>query len=51
VAPAAVNFFNSAVDTGMGDFTVTPTFEIAAPAATYAGVYTSTVTLTVATAP
>ncbi len=50
-APAAGKFFNAAVDTGMGDFTVTPTFKLAIPADTYAGDYSSTVTITVASAP
>ncbi len=36
-APTAVSFFNSAANTGMGKFTVTPTISIALPANTYAG--------------
>ena len=51
VAPAAGKFFNAAVNTGMGDFTVTPTFKLAIPADTYAGAYSSTVTITVSSAP
>lgn len=51
VAPTAVTFFNSAVDTGMGDFTVTPTFELSVPATAYAGTYNSTVTITIASGP
>ena len=51
VAPAAVEFFDAAVDTGLGDFTITPTFSLAVPATTYAGTYNSTVTLTVANVP
>jgi hypothetical protein len=51
VAPAAGKFFNAAIDTGMGDFTVTPTFQLAIPADTYAGAYSSTVTITIASAP
>lgn len=50
-APAAVSLYNAALDTGMGDFTVTPTFQVAVPANAYAGAYSSTVTLTIATAP
>lgn len=50
-APAAVSLYNAALDTGMGDFTVTPTFQVAVPANAYAGNYSSTVTLTIATAP
>jgi hypothetical protein len=51
VAPTAVKFFNSAANTGMGDFTVTPTDEVAIPANAYAGTYTSTVTLAVVSGP
>jgi hypothetical protein len=50
-APAAGTFFNAAAATGMGDFTVTPTFALAIPADTYAGTYNSTVTITIATTP
>ncbi len=50
-APAASKFFNAAVNTGMGDFTVTPTLELSIPAATFAGTYTSTVTITIASGP
>lgn len=50
-APTAVEFFDAALDTGMGDFTVTPAFELTLPATTYAGTYNSTVTITVANAP
>lgn len=44
-APTAVKFFNAAAETGMGKFTVTPTVGVSIPANTYAGTYTSTVTL------
>lgn len=44
-APTAVKFFNAAEETGMGKFTVTPTVGVSIPANTYAGTYTSTVTL------
>lgn len=50
-APAAVSFYNAALNTGMGDFTVTPTIAVAVPANTYAGNYSSTVTITIASAP
>jgi len=50
-APTAVEFFDAALSTGMGDFTVTPTFSLSVPATTYAGTYNSTVTLTVANVP
>lgn len=49
--PAAVKLFNSAVDTGMGDFTITPTFRVTIPANTYAGTYSSTMTITAVTGP
>lgn len=45
IAPTAVKFFNAAADTGLGKFTVTPTVGVSVPANTYAGTYTSTVTL------
>ena len=51
VAPAAVKFFNSALNTGMGDFTVTPTLELSIPASTFAGTYNSTVTITIVSGP
>jgi hypothetical protein len=51
VAPAAGKFFNAEIGSGMGDFTVTPAFQLAIPANTYAGAYESTVTITLATAP
>uniref|UniRef100_A0A831TEY6 WxL domain-containing protein n=1 Tax=Thermorudis peleae TaxID=1382356 RepID=A0A831TEY6_9BACT len=49
--PTAVKFYNTAVDTGMGDFTVTPTWSLSVPANAYAGTYTSTVTITIASGP
>jgi hypothetical protein len=51
VAPGPGKFFNAAVDTGLGSFTVTPQFQIAIPADTYIGDYVSTVTITLAAAP
>ena len=50
-APAAVSFFNAAAASGLGDFTITPTFSLAVPASTFAGNYSSTMTITVASAP
>jgi hypothetical protein len=44
-APTAVKLFNSAANTGMGSFTITPTVQVSIPANTYAGTYTSTVTV------
>ena len=50
-APTAVSLFNSAADTGMGQFTVTPTVAVSVPANTYAGTYTSTLTLAAVSGP
>ncbi|TML04450.1 MAG: hypothetical protein E6G36_06155 [Actinobacteria bacterium] len=50
-APTAVKFFNAAADSGMGDFTVTPTVRVTILANAYAGTYTSTVTLAVVSGP
>src|SRR5262245_57560302 len=36
-APTAVKFFSAAADSGMGDFTVSPTLRVSIPANTYAG--------------
>ena len=49
--PTAVKLFNAAVNTGLGSFTVTPTVQVGIPANTYAGTYTSTVTLAVVSGP
>ncbi len=50
-APAAVKFFNSAVNTGMGRFTITPTINVAIPGNSYAGNYSSTVTVAIVSGP
>ncbi len=50
-APTAVKLFNAAAASGMGGFTVTPTVQVAIPANTYAGTYTSTVTVAVVSGP
>jgi hypothetical protein len=42
---AAVKFFNAAAETGMGVFDNTPTVAVSLPADTFAGTYTSTITL------
>jgi hypothetical protein len=44
-APTAVKFFDAGANTGLGKFTITPTVTIAIPGNTYAGTYTSTVTI------
>lgn len=50
-APTAAEFFAAAADSGMGDFTIRPTLRLRVPANTYAGTYTSTITITNGTAP
>jgi hypothetical protein len=45
VAPEAVKFFNAAAETGMGKFSLNPTVAVSIPADTFAGTYTSTITL------
>lgn len=44
-APTAVKYHNAAADSGLGTFDHTPTVSVALPATTFAGSYTSTVTL------
>jgi hypothetical protein len=51
VTGSAAKFFNAAVNTGLGKVDVTPTVDILVPGNTFAGTYTSTVTLAVATGP
>jgi hypothetical protein len=50
-APAAVKLFNAAANTGMGRFTVTPTIGVSIPGNSYAGTYTSTLTLAIVSGP
>jgi hypothetical protein len=50
-APTAVSVYNAAANTGLGHFTVTPSFVVHVPANAYASAYTSTITVTVATGP
>ena len=50
-APAAVKFFNSALNTGMGRFTVTPSVNVTIPGNAYAGAYTSTLTVAAVSGP
>jgi hypothetical protein len=49
--PYAVKFYNAAANTGMGKFTVTPSVNVTIPANTFAGSYSSTVTLAVVSGP
>jgi hypothetical protein len=50
-APTPVKFFNAATGSGLGKFTITPTVTISVPGSTYAGTYTSTVSVAVVSGP
>lgn len=50
-APAAVKVFNSAATTGLGRFTITPTVNVAIPGNSYAGSYSSTLTVAAVSGP
>ena len=50
-APTATKLFNAGINTGLGNQTVTVTWRLAVPASTVAGTYSSTWTLTLASAP
>lgn len=50
-APAAVKVFDSAANTGMGRFTITPTIDVAIPGNSYSGSYTSTLTVAAVSGP
>jgi len=50
-APTATKLFNAAVNTGMGNQTVTVTWSLALPASTKVGTYTSTWTLSLVSGP
>ena len=45
LAPTPVKYHNAEADSGMGVFDHTPTISVALPANTYAGTYSSTITL------
>jgi hypothetical protein len=45
VSTTATKFFNAALNTGLGKVDVTPTIQVPIPGNSYAGTYTSTVTL------
>jgi hypothetical protein len=51
VAPAAVKFFNAAANTGLGKMDVNATVSVAVPANTFAGTYSSTVTVSIVSGP
>ena len=46
-----LKFVSAATDTGMGSYTLAPNFELELPASTYAGSYTSTITISAVTGP
>jgi hypothetical protein len=50
-APTAVKVFNAATSTGMGRFTVTPSLNVLIPGNSYAGAYTSTLTIAAVSGP
>ena|SRR5947209_5802617 len=50
-APTATKIFNAAATTGMGDETVTPTWQLSVPGNSFAGTYTSTWTLSLVSGP
>jgi hypothetical protein len=49
--PMAVEFFDAAALTGLGDFTISPNFSLSVPATAYAGAYNSTIIITLANTP
>jgi hypothetical protein len=49
--PAAVKFYSAAAGTGKGVFTLTPTVSVAVPQNSFAGAYTSTLTIAVISGP
>lgn len=51
VAPAAVKLRNAASGTGTGNWRVTPTVQVAVPANSYKGSYSSVVTVAIASGP
>jgi hypothetical protein len=50
-APTAVKFFNAAANSGLGKFTITPTVSVFVPQNTFAGTYTSTLTVSIVSGP
>jgi hypothetical protein len=49
--PTAVKFFNAATNGGMGKFTNTPTIGVFVPQDSFAGTYTSTLTIAIVSGP
>ena len=50
-APVAVKFFNAATNSGKGTVTVTPTVSVAVPGNSFAGTYSSTLTISLVSGP
>jgi putative surface cell wall-binding protein len=50
-APTAVKVFNAAANSGLGKFTITPTVSVFVPQNTFAGTYTSTLTISIVSGP
>lgn len=51
LSTSAQKLFNAAVNTGMGDETISPSFAVTVPATAYSGTYTATWTLSLASGP
>jgi hypothetical protein len=51
LSTTAAKFFNSALNTGLGKVDVTPTVNVSIPGNSYAGTYTSTVTVAAVSGP
>jgi hypothetical protein len=49
--PTAVKFYNAAAATGQGTFTTTPTITVAIPQNSFAGTYSSTLTISIVSGP
>ena len=47
----ATKVYNAAANTGMGNFTVTPTVSVSVPANAFAGSYSSTLTIALVSGP
>lgn len=51
ISATSTSFLAAATDTGMGSYSLTPTFILGVPAETYAATYTATVTIAINSAP
>lgn len=50
-APTPIKFYDAAYGTGMGNFTLTPAFNVSVPANAYAGTYQSVLTIAIVSGP